>query len=188
MIWRSSSPEQTRNWGRYLAKFLQAGDILLLLGDLGAGKTELVRGLAAGLGLDPGTVSSPSFALIHEYGGQVPLVHVDLYRLETLDPEFLAALEDYWAQPVITVLEWAERLGANRPPAYLELTFTWEGERERVLHLRGSGPGAGISAKVGNQTSAPGLISARLRQITVKGCYGNSKKNKSQAGSDRGSG
>lgn len=123
-----------------MAKYLRAGDVLLLRGDLGAGKTELVRGLAAGLGCEPEAVSSPTFALIHEYKGRMPLIHVDLYRLEPLDAEFLAVLEDYWTQPVVMVLEWAERLGANRPPEYLELTLTWQGEKERLLHLRGHGP------------------------------------------------
>lgn len=127
--------------GRRLAAHLRGGEVLLLCGDLGAGKTELVRGLAQGLGLAPAEVSSPTFILIHEYHhGRLPLIHVDLYRLETPDEEFLLTLEDYWQPPAVTVIEWAERLGTQRPADYLLIQLEWQGADARIIRLAGHGP------------------------------------------------
>src|SRR5919109_3484259 len=83
LVWTTHSPEETRDRAADLGKRLEPGDVLLLAGDLGAGKTTFVKGLAAGLGIDPGEVSSPTFTLLHEYrGGRLTLYHADLYRLE----------------------------------------------------------------------------------------------------------
>ncbi len=128
--------------GEKIAPVLQPGDVLLLHGDLGAGKTELVRGLSLGLGLPPDQVSSPTFALVHEYPGRLPLIHVDLYRLPVLEVEFVMELEDYWQQPVVTVIEWAERLNADLPEEYLDITLVWVDDQIRSLdNLRGWPPG-----------------------------------------------
>src|SRR3954463_87764 len=110
------SEEQTAAIGRELAATLSAGDVLLLFGDLGAGKTAFARGLAEGLGIQPGEVSSPTFTLIQEYrGGRLPLFHVDLYRIE--DPrEFDELGLDEIAEQGVLAIEWAERLAA--PPAH----------------------------------------------------------------------
>jgi tRNA threonylcarbamoyladenosine biosynthesis protein TsaE len=126
--------------GRKIASVLQPGDILLLHGDLGAGKTELVRGLSLGLGLPPDQVSSPTFALVQEYPGRIPLIHVDLYRLPALEVEFLMELEEYWQQPVITVIEWAERLDADLPEEYLDITLIWVDDQIRSVKIFGKGP------------------------------------------------
>jgi tRNA threonylcarbamoyladenosine biosynthesis protein TsaE len=126
--------------GAELAELLQPGDIVLLHGDLGTGKTELVRGLGIGLGLAPDQVSSPTFALVHEYPGRLPLIHVDLYRLLVLEVEFLMELEDYWQQPVVTVIEWAERLETDLPEEYLDITLTWVDDQIRSLEFLGVGP------------------------------------------------
>lgn len=109
------SAAQTREIGRALGDTARPGDVLWLHGELGAGKTELTKGVAAGLaGADP--VSSPSFALIHEYrGGRLPLYHVDLYRLESAAAMDLG-LEDYLEDTGVTVVEWGERL----PRAFFE--------------------------------------------------------------------
>ena len=110
----SQSESQTIAAGRELAAHLHAGDAVLLFGDLGAGKTAFVRGLAEGLGIDPGEVSSPTFTIIQEYrGGRVPLLHVDLYRLEPKEVDDLG-LDELGTDAVVAV-EWAERL--PRPPA-----------------------------------------------------------------------
>ena len=126
--------------GEKIAPLLQPQDVLLLHGDLGAGKTELVRGLCLGLGLPPDQVSSPTFALVHEYPGRIPLIHVDLYRLPVLEVEFLLELEDYWQQPVITVIDWAERLDADLPEEYLDITLVWVDDQIRSLEIFGVGP------------------------------------------------
>jgi tRNA threonylcarbamoyladenosine biosynthesis protein TsaE len=96
--------------GRQLAATLAAGDVLLISGDLGAGKTALVRGLAEGLGIDPREVSSPTFTIVHEYrGGRLPLYHADLYRLERAATDDLG-LEEIGAGTGVLAIEWPDRL------------------------------------------------------------------------------
>ncbi len=101
--------EETEEVGRSLGQGLRGGEVVLLFGPLGAGKTQFVRGMAAGLGHDPSAVSSPSYALINEYRGAVTLYHVDLYRITTTDLPDLG-LEDLYGRRHIVVIEWAERL------------------------------------------------------------------------------
>lgn len=125
--------------GEKIARLLLPGDILLLHGDLGAGKTELVRGLSLGLDLPSDQVSSPTFALVHEYPGRIPLIHVDLYRLPVLEVEFLMELENYWQQPVITIIEWAERLAPDLPEEYLDISLGWLDDQLRSIKIFGVG-------------------------------------------------
>ena len=111
----SNSPEETRAVGRTWASGAKPGWVIGLSGDLGAGKTQLVKGLAEGLGVTQ-RVSSPSFALLNDYsGGRMPLAHIDLYRLETREQIIGAGLEEYLYRPHgIAVIEWFERwLGAD---------------------------------------------------------------------------
>ena len=102
---------------RDLAPQLNAGDVLLLSGNLGAGKTAFVRGLAAGLGIDPDDVSSPTFTLVHEYrGGRLTLYHVDLYRLDGAATEDLG-LEEMGVKDGVLAIEWPDRLSHELPGA-----------------------------------------------------------------------
>jgi tRNA threonylcarbamoyladenosine biosynthesis protein TsaE len=106
----SRSEADTRALAGRLAANLQPGAVLLLSGDLGAGKTAFTKGLAEGLGLDPAEVTSPTFTLVHEYrGGRLPLIHVDLYRLDRADLDEIGLDQDLAAAGV-TVVEWSERL------------------------------------------------------------------------------
>jgi tRNA threonylcarbamoyladenosine biosynthesis protein TsaE len=106
----SHSEAETRKIASALAATLRPGAILLLSGDLGAGKTAFVKGLAEGLGVDARDVTSPTFTLVHEYrGGRLPLIHVDLYRLERADLLELGMDSDLAATGVVAI-EWAERL------------------------------------------------------------------------------
>ena len=126
------SEDETAAVGRDLAATLRAGDVLLLYGDLGAGKTAFVRGLAEGLGVSREEVSSPTFTLIQEYrGGRLPLFHVDLYRIE--DPrEFDELGLDEIAEEGVLAIEWAERL--PRPPQdAVRVSITHAGESERTV-------------------------------------------------------
>ncbi len=124
------SEEETAALGRQLAARLKAGDVVLLYGDLGAGKTAFVRGLAAGLGIDPEGVSSPTFTIVQHYGGgRVPLLHVDLYRLQAKEVDDLG-LDELGAEAVVAI-EWADRLpGAPRGAVSVTLRHAGEGERE----------------------------------------------------------
>ena len=111
------SEDETASLARDLAATLRAGDVLLLSGNLGAGKTAFVRGLAAGLGIDPHDVSSPTFTLVHEYrGGRLTLYHVDLYRLERAATEDLG-LEELGARDGVLAIEWPDRLTHSLPAA-----------------------------------------------------------------------
>ena len=109
--------------GRRLAPLLQAGDVLVLNGDLGAGKTTFTKGLAAGLGVQQ-MIKSPTFTIIREYqGGRLPLYHMDVYRLENGGGEDLG-LEEYFDGDGISVVEWAQFVADELPADYLSLTFT----------------------------------------------------------------
>ena len=111
------SEEETAAVARDLAADLKPGDIVLLSGELGAGKTAFVRGLAAGLGIDPEEVSSPTFTLVHEYrGGRLTLYHADLYRLEKAATEDLG-LEEMGVAGGVLAMEWPDRLTHGMPAA-----------------------------------------------------------------------
>jgi tRNA threonylcarbamoyladenosine biosynthesis protein TsaE len=106
----SASEAETTALGRQLATTLQPGAVVLLSGDLGTGKTAFVRGIAAGLGIDPGAVSSPTFTLIQEYrGGRLPLYHADLYRLTPREAEDLG-LDELADSGGVLAIEWPDRL------------------------------------------------------------------------------
>jgi tRNA threonylcarbamoyladenosine biosynthesis protein TsaE len=128
------SEADTRRVARELAATLTAGTTLLLTGDLGAGKTAFVKGLAEGLGLDPDDVTSPTFTLVHEYrGGRLPLIHVDLYRLDRADLDDIGLDQDLAAGGIVAV-EWAERL--TRPlDAALRVTLTDAGGDARQIEM-----------------------------------------------------
>lgn len=106
----TNSEAETSAVGRELASTLVAGSIVLLRGNLGAGKTAFVRGIAEGLGVLPGEVTSPTFTLIQEYrGGRLPLFHVDLYRLRSIEVDDLG-LDEITLGDVVTAIEWPDRL------------------------------------------------------------------------------
>ncbi len=112
----SHHPQETLELGRALAAELRRGDVLALAGDLGAGKTHFTKGLAEGLGVEA-DVTSPTFTLVHEYpGGRLPLVHIDLYRLEEPTEVLGIGLDDYLAGDGVTVIEWADKFEALMPP------------------------------------------------------------------------
>ena len=138
--WRSNSPEATRALAAALGAELAPGDVLALQGELGSGKTEFVHGLAQGLEVpESAGVASPSFTLVHEYPGRVPLVHIDLYRLENLPPEMLPDLEEYLSGDRVMAVEWAQRLGPLLPGDYLEVEIGITGESSREFTVRGHG-------------------------------------------------
>lgn len=145
MQFPSRSPEDTQNLGRRIGRLLQAGDILLLFGDLGAGKTTLIQGIAQGMEVPPDQyVRSPSFTLINEYRGRLPIYHIDLYRIESADEMSDLGLEDYLFGEGVTLIEWGEKLfpeqKTDRPPLIpignrVEIRLEIGGETDRTLIL-----------------------------------------------------
>jgi tRNA threonylcarbamoyladenosine biosynthesis protein TsaE len=131
-IFTTDSEQETTAVGRDLATMLSAGDVVLLYGDLGAGKTAFVRGLAEGLGVQREEVSSPTFTLVQEYrGGRLPLIHVDLYRLD--DPREIddLGLDEIAADGVLSI-EWADKLPAP-PKGARRIRIEHVGETERRI-------------------------------------------------------
>jgi tRNA threonylcarbamoyladenosine biosynthesis protein TsaE len=129
----TTSQQETEAAGERLARALRAGDVVLLYGDLGAGKTALVRGLARGLGAPPEEVSSPTFTLGQEYaGGREMLYHADLYRLEPREVGDLGL--DELVLGGIVAVEWAERW-ADRPDDAIEVRLAYEGDEERRITI-----------------------------------------------------
>lgn len=130
----TDSPEATHALGQQLAARLQPGDVVALYGELGTGKTQLVKGIAAGLGLPDAIVSSPTFTLVHEYlGGRLPLYHFDAYRLHSLEEFYDLGYEEYFYSHGVCVVEWADRIAPLLPPHTLHLHLAHLGGNRRRI-------------------------------------------------------
>ncbi len=128
--------------GRNIGKLLTGGEVVLLHGDLGAGKTLLTKGIAEGLGVeDPSTVVSPSFTLVNVYKARLDIVHVDLYRLES-DEIYDLGLEDYMDQEHVIVVEWAEKVNDFFSGQGVDVTIEYMGESTRKITLNHRRPPA----------------------------------------------
>jgi tRNA threonylcarbamoyladenosine biosynthesis protein TsaE len=133
----SHSAAETFEFGRTLAPALHRGEILALCGDLGAGKTHLCKGIAAGLGCDPDEVTSPTFTLVHEYrGGRLPVFHFDFYRLESEAEALAIGLDDYLVAGGVVLIEWADKFRPLLPAStrWIELRETAPDVREIFEH------------------------------------------------------
>ncbi|EGL82981.1 Uncharacterized protein family UPF0079, ATPase [Caldalkalibacillus thermarum TA2.A1] len=132
-VFYSGSVEQTQALAEALAHKLTGGAVITLSGDLGAGKTSFVQGLARGLGVKR-NVNSPTFTIIKEYQGtQFPLYHIDAYRLEDETEDF--GLEEYVYGDGVTVIEWPERIASHLPEEHLHIRIEKRGETERNIYL-----------------------------------------------------
>lgn len=138
ITWDSTSPAATADLAAGLARIVAPGDIILVRGDLGAGKTTLTRALAAALGIAD-RVTSPTFALAQRYDGALPLVHIDAYRLRGADDEELGLMFDD-ATDALTVVEWPDQLGSRLPPARVEIELTHAGPERRLVALDSADP------------------------------------------------
>src|SRR5689334_8900633 len=135
------SPSATRREAARLARLVEPGDVLGLCGDLGAGKTLFVKGLAAGLGLDPTRISSPTFTLIQSYtGGRLPLHHIDLYRLADAAELHELGLPELLGGEGVSAVEWIDRFPELLSEAGLEVRIEIAGATSRRIHIRGVGP------------------------------------------------
>lgn len=132
--WVTNSAAETESAGAAFAKRLKKGSVVALYGGLGMGKTAFVRGIAAGLGL-PAQVSSPTFALVHDYGGSPPLIHFDMYRVTGWEDLYSTGFFDYLDSGAILVIEWSENIEAALPDTACRLRFTRLGDRQRRIDL-----------------------------------------------------
>ncbi|MDO8473357.1 MAG: tRNA (adenosine(37)-N6)-threonylcarbamoyltransferase complex ATPase subunit type 1 TsaE [Dehalococcoidia bacterium] len=150
------SPEETQALGFAIGKHAQAGDVILLAGQLGAGKTCLTQGIAWGLGVKEYALS-PSFVLVREYKGRLQLYHMDLYRLERLEEISDLGLDDYLYGKGVCVVEWADRGLELMPEEHLavEIGYTSDTEREIILTGRGNRY-RGLIAKLPGETEDMG--------------------------------
>ena len=137
--YRSTSAEDTERLGRIVGACLEGGEVIALYGDLGTGKTTLVRGLAAGIGAPPRAVSSPTFVLVHEYHGRLRLAHADLYRISSALELHHTGLMDYFDRSTVTVIEWAEKAAGELPSDRLEVRLSHDGVSTRRLTMSGLG-------------------------------------------------
>jgi tRNA threonylcarbamoyladenosine biosynthesis protein TsaE len=134
----SNSVGETRQWGERMGALLHEGDVVLLSGEMGAGKTVFVQGMARGLGFE-GSVSSKSFVLLGEYSGRITLYHADLYRLEAPEEVAELALDEISADGVL-VVEWPERAGQEvLPEDHVWVEFEVTGEESRTVRISGAG-------------------------------------------------
>ena len=136
----SDSAQQTTQIGRKLGGLLQPGDVIALVGDLGAGKTCLTRGVAEGIGANPDIVTSPTFVLINEYQGRIPLYHFDAYRLHGADDMLALGSDEYFAGSGVCLVEWADRVEDALPDEYLRITIEITGPSGRAIRLEARGP------------------------------------------------
>ena len=141
MEYRSESVEATEAIGARLAGGLRPGAVVAFTGDLGAGKTAFVRGMARGLGVEE-RVTSPTFTIVNEYeGGRLPLFHFDMYRLGSADELFDIGWEDYLARGGVCAVEWSENIaGALEPDAVRVDIRRGEGDNQRVITITGRDP------------------------------------------------
>ncbi len=151
LAWDSASAEETERMGETLGALLQAGDVVALFGELGSGKTVLVRGVAAGCGCAKGDVHSPSFTLVNEYvcrrsgqpgaeGGERRLAHVDLYRIRSDDELPGIGWDEYLHSRHVVAVEWAERALRWLPRDHLRVSLETLGRDRRRFHVQATGP------------------------------------------------
>ena len=136
----STSHQHTHRLGQVISRVLRGGETIALYGPLGAGKTALVRGIAEGLGASPTAISSPTFVVIHEYQGRLPLANVDLYRIRSPRELESTGLIEYFSGQTVTAIEWADKGLAALPLDRIEITLNHRAARSRTIQLSATGP------------------------------------------------
>ena len=136
----SRSTSETIRLGKRIGRLLRPGDVVALVGELGAGKTQFIKGLAEGAGVGkPTYISSPSFTLINEYTGRVPFYHVDLFRLDQEKEAEELGLDDYFQGDGITAIEWADKIPSLLPKEMFLIQIAYTGRNTRSLEIIGKG-------------------------------------------------
>lgn len=136
MTYRTRSAAETAEVGARIAAMLSPPAVVMLIGDLGSGKTTLAKGIVQALGAaPPEEVLSPTFSLVHEYEGEPKVYHLDLYRLDTVPQLETLGLEDIWEQRAIVLIEWGERFDSELPGVRLEVRLDYDGDHGRVIEI-----------------------------------------------------
>lgn len=134
-----ASRRETESLGRTFGRLLQGGQVLALIGDLGAGKTTFVRGLTAGLGAPEIPVSSPTFTLVHYYRARVPVIHIDLYRLRSPEEAEAIGFSDCFSDQAVTVIEWADRVPTLLPHDHFVVRLAHLSPKTRTVQFDAQG-------------------------------------------------
>jgi tRNA threonylcarbamoyladenosine biosynthesis protein TsaE len=133
------SPEETRAFAERLGALLQPGDVLVLGGEMGAGKTAFAKGIAIALGIEE-SVASPTFTIMREYSARIPLVHVDVYRLDHVQELHDLGLDDVLGEEAVTLIEWGDKVGAALPGDRLDIHIEFgDGDDDRTFRIDCSG-------------------------------------------------
>jgi tRNA threonylcarbamoyladenosine biosynthesis protein TsaE len=135
----TSSPSETEQTGSRVGKMLTRGDVIALSGELGSGKTTLVRGLAQGMGFDREQIASPSFTLVNEYEGPLPFFHIDLYRLRDERELQEIGYEEYISEAGVAVIEWADRAPSAVPAEALWIRLRYHDAERREIIMQAQG-------------------------------------------------
>ena len=135
----SRTPQETEHIGSLLGEMLIRGDIIALAGELGTGKTTFVRGMACGMGIERAEVASPSFTLVNEYEGPLPLYHIDLYRLEDEHELLGIDYDDYIKGDGVAVIEWADRISQAVPRESLWIRLQYRDAERRDIMFQAKG-------------------------------------------------
>jgi tRNA threonylcarbamoyladenosine biosynthesis protein TsaE len=155
LVARTASVDETQALASALAELARPGDLLLLSGDLGAGKTAFAQGFGRGLGIEE-PITSPTFTLAREYEGRLRLHHLDVYRMETMAEVFDVDLPDLLDDEAVVLIEWGEAIVASVPADYLEIALRLgEGDDDRILELHPVGPSWAGRAKAVGTAIAP---------------------------------
>jgi tRNA threonylcarbamoyladenosine biosynthesis protein TsaE len=140
VVFQTKSTSETIRIGKRIGSLLLTGDIVAFVGELGTGKTQFIKGLAAGVGVENTKyISSPSFTLINEYRGKTPFYHIDLYRLKTEEEAEELGLEEYVGGEGITAIEWADRIPSLLPRELLWIQIRYTGKQTRSIEILGQG-------------------------------------------------
>ena len=136
MVFQTQSTSETIRIGKGIGSFLRSGDVVALAGDLGTGKTQFIKGLAAGMGVGkPTYISSPSFTLINEYPGKVAFYHIDLFRLRSEKEAEELGLEEYFQSEGVTAIEWADKISSLLPKETLWVHIQYTGKNTRSIEM-----------------------------------------------------
>jgi tRNA threonylcarbamoyladenosine biosynthesis protein TsaE len=151
----TDSAAQTRELAASVAELARPGDVLLLVGDLGAGKTAFTQGFGAALGVEA-PITSPTFTLVRQYQGRLELNHLDVYRLEQLDEVLGLGLYELLDGPTVTLIEWGDTIVPALPADYLEVRLTYgDGDDDRLVEFRGVGARWGARSRALGAALAP---------------------------------